>query len=672
MKNKKLFSPFFIPIYCICIALIIEIFCFNFRALESRSFVQISSDTYTQEYSLNASVQNFDAFSGKKMISFDATGDCYIEITGLHEVLSNIYLNISDSDVTAGKVILTLSACDEGNALYYDLPQVDVKRSSVTSHYIKLNLSGKASAIKIRFGNANGKTFLIDPISFNTPQPFSFSMKRVLTISGFLFILYCMRPHSKIYTIDFNPKKLRQKIFLLFILILEIVCFYKAAQYNPDYTTPPWPHHAQYAELAKSITEGHFYLDETPSDSLKELENPYDYTLRTEKGTPYQWDEAYYNGHYYVYFGIVPVLCFYLPYYMLTGNAFPTWWGIIIVQTGILIGILFLLNTLIKTYFKKTSLGMFLLMNSCLVFGSGIAIISTYAMFYQLPIAMAVFFTIWGLYFWISSKGSHILRLIAGSICMALVAGCRPQLLLGSFLAIPIILSKLWKMFQSGQHKKALIRLITALLPFILFAMFIMYYNFVRFGSPFDFGANYNLTTNDMTHRGFHLDRLPLGFYMYLLQPPCFATKFPFITFAATDIQYQGITITEKMFGGFLWLNPLLFSLFFFHKFRTVLKEKQLYIITGFCIISGIILVALDTQMAGILFRYNCDFGFFLSLASVCILMSAEASYEAAPLKEECIAHTKQMYFRHFLYIAAIITLVLWGLTLQCIFNTVN
>lgn len=36
-----------------------------------------------------------------------------------------------------------------------------------------------------------------------------------------------------------------------------------------------------------------------------------------------------------------------------------------------------------------------------------------------------------------------------------------------------------------------------------------MWYNAARFGSPFDFGANYNLTSNDMTRRGFAVGASP-------------------------------------------------------------------------------------------------------------------------------------------------------------------
>ena len=42
---------------------------------------------------------------------------------------------------------------------------------------------------------------------------------------------------------------------------------------------------------------------------------------RKEAGVSVHWDHAYYNGHYYMYFGVVPVLLLFLPFRLLTGQA---------------------------------------------------------------------------------------------------------------------------------------------------------------------------------------------------------------------------------------------------------------------------------------------------------------------------------------------------------------
>lgn len=83
----------------------------------------------------------------------------------------------------------------------------------------------------------------------------------------------------------------------------------------------------QYAMLAQAMAKGQLYLEEEPPQWLKDMEDPYDKGARDEAqketGEPYLFDVAYHDGHYYVYFGVVPVLLFYLPFYLLTGPISP-------------------------------------------------------------------------------------------------------------------------------------------------------------------------------------------------------------------------------------------------------------------------------------------------------------------------------------------------------------
>ena len=60
--------------------------------------------------------------------------------------------------------------------------------------------------------------------------------------------------------------------------------------------------------------------------------------------------------------------------------------------------------------------------------------------------------------------------------------------------------------------KRGITEAVAFVLPVVLVAIGLMWYNAARFGSPFDFGANYNLTSNDMTRRGFSVGRTA---------PPC-------------------------------------------------------------------------------------------------------------------------------------------------------
>lgn len=677
------------------LALFIEIFIFNFRTFESLTVKALDSDSYVTEFSANAVVNTSSQSMDGIMVSFSETGECYLEISGLDQVVSNIFLDAayvnSDDDMS-----VTIWAQDEGNALYYDLPESTLKYDSRASKYIKLNLSGKASKLKIVFNDAGGTEIILNQAALNVHRPLLFSLKRFVLMFLAFCLMYFLRPSSRVYQIQFNPKKDMQKIVLILMAGAELLMICRVAQYNDNYIDPPWTHHYQYAMLAESLAEGHFYLDYEPSDELLAMENPYDHDLREAEDVSYLWDVAFYEGKYYVYFGVVPVLIFYLPYYLVTGAYFPTWWAIILTQTVIVIGLFFLLSAVMRKYFKSASLGHFILLNSCLLTASGIFIIAANCTFYQLPIAMALAFSIWGMYLWIKSDGTNIAKLAGGAVCMALVAGCRPQLLLGSFLILPLVLPKWIQKFKDKEYRFVAARLIALMIPYIIVAAALMYYNAARFGSPFDFGANYNLTTNDMTHRGFHLDRLWLGFYMYVLQPLCFNTSFPFIRYAPSNIHYQGTTIIEYMYGGILWLNPFMFSLSgvckAFGKCETIRQKKytkttaqktidQKTIDPTTCsvaniqnrsfssmkaavwmlIIFGLIIIAADTQMAGILFRYLCDYGIFLGSAAVLVILmltdKAEESEKSA------------LMLRKMLYSASVLGALVWFCTIQYIIN---
>ena len=58
------------------------------------------------------------------------------------------------------------------------------------------------------------------------------------------------------------------------------------------------------------------------------------------------------------------------------------------------------------------------------------------------------------------------------------------------------------------------------ILPVVVVAAGLMWYNAARFGSPFDFGANYNLTGNDMTQRGFNAVRIGPAVFTSLFELP--------------------------------------------------------------------------------------------------------------------------------------------------------
>ena len=75
---------------------------------------------------------------------------------------------------------------------------------------------------------------------------------------------------------------------------------------------------------------------------------------------------------------------------------------------------------------------------------------------------------------------------------MALIAGCRPQLLLVIFTAIPIFWNTVFK-DRKLFSKSSIANTLLFVVPIAVFALFMFHYNYARFGSPTDFGATYIL-----------------------------------------------------------------------------------------------------------------------------------------------------------------------------------
>lgn len=168
-------------------------------------------------------------------------------------------------------------------------------------------------------------------------------------------------------------------------------------------------------------------------------------------------------------------------------------------------------------------------------------------------------------------------------------------------------------------------QILSLCIPFIIVAAAAMTYNYVRFQSPFEFGSTYNLTTNDVTHRGWNLARVGNGIYEYLLRPLHVTTQFPFLSFQELETGYIGETVYEPHFGGAIWYNPLIFLIFGGTLFsrKNGAEQKHLSVLKAMVIasvISIVVMIAADTNMGGIVERYQSDFCGFSILSLFCAL----------------------------------------------------
>jgi len=153
-----------------------------------------------------------------------------------------------------------------------------------------------------------------------------------------------------------------------------------------------------------------------------------------------------------------------------------------------------------------------------------------------------------------------------------------------------------------------------------------MYYNYDRFGSVFDFGANYNLTFNNMPYRGFHLDRLFHSTVGYLFYPCSVSNMFPYFDRCTYLSTYMGETADEALFGGLIYNNIILLPALAGFKFRKYITDIRKYIYVCIAPVVALFVAFVDGNMAGVLTRYYCDFAWYIFIAMFIILCSVLAN----------------------------------------------
>ncbi len=643
----------------LCVAILSEIFIFNynfFATLNNRPIDLYNSISISKGYSSSSSESE----------AFRITSDnSVIEFHDLGYEANSIFIDFPTWQ-NAQTFNLKLQYTDEAHLTYFDsteytagIPDVTVSTAVDSTHYIKLNSTGKLSNLRIEIFSDGDHSIkypiYLDTIELNPNRPFTFVWWRLFGLIGVLLLVYAFRPSSAIYRVKIREADGATKAGMISTLAIEILLlsaflfqgsnlvgvatnFYNYGDWDGKSIANTYEvggdNAQQYALLAKAFANGHLYLDEEPPQWLKDMENPYDKGARDEAqketGESYLFDVAFYQGHYYVYFGVVPVLIFYLPFYMLTGANFPTAIAVLFMVIAFICGITALLHRFAKYHFKRINLGIFLLCQVAIVTCAGILYLIKFPTFYSLPIASALAFSVWGLYFWMKGRRSSHRKLLffIGSLCMALVVGCRPQIVLLSFLAFPLF----WNTYITEKRlftKDGMREFICLISPYVIVMLGLLIYNYARFGSLFDFGANYNLTVHDMTKRGLEIGRIAPAIFAYFLQTANLTGVFPYLQQVVFDTTYVGQTVREATFGGIFACLPILWILFMSKSALRVRnaqrKSKTTSGVILTLLISGVTIALLDAEVAGILQRYYADFSFmFLSAAVLIVFILAE------------------------------------------------
>lgn len=612
------------------LCIFLEVFIFNFKHFESYFFENIKGYTISNSNGLDE--------VGSAFYKINNSADAFFEINELDANVGNLYIDFNgknEGDPNEEMLLILIEMTDEANVVYQRLPEIKILAGIKESKYVRLHLSGKSTKLKINILGNKGDVFHISSIQINKIRPLIIHPFRVVFLFTIIILYLLFRKKSTLYTMNIDYMDWKQKCIIIFVLALHITFYIgvglsaRPAWYHENDT---WKAHAQYEYLADALISGQVYLIEDPPRYLSEMENPYDPGLRMQyvqsTGEDFVIDFAYFNGHYYCYFGIVPALMFFVPYKLLTGVSLQTWIPVVICALLYCVSSFFFVYQLIRKYYPKTSIGLYLIVTSVFIAGSQVLYLAHFSNVYSMPIMLALLFGVTGLGLWLKASQMKCMQkryLVLGAICIALIAGCRPQLEIVLLFAFPIF----WTQLKDKQFfsRKGVGNTCSIIVPFVIIAIGLMWYNFIRFNNPFDFGANYNLTSNDMTHRGVDLYRNFLGIFEYIIQPLNIKSTYPFMETIQLRTEYQGFTGSEPLLGGFFWMNIISVFSVCIYRCKNSMKEHKTYVLSWMSLTGAAILILLTIQMSGITQRYMSDFGWLVMISTILVILDIQETH---------------------------------------------
>lgn len=613
------------------ICAIAEIFIFNFN----------SAHLFGQDYQTmilspeKATTENIDIATGQN-IDFGHTS---LEFKDINIPVGTITIE-AESD-TAPKFNVSIDMSDDTNSGYrYSIASAEIIMDNERSQTIPCNFSGNVHDLKFSYDTTDGQTVTLKNIILNVPIFFEFSILRFAIMLLASFAVYMMvisvtfkKPLYECKTLSKVCSYTLTGVFILTALFLSNAYRYTDPEHSlkKDFEMESGNQITQ--EIVDAFEAGQTSLLQEVEPKLLELENPYDWSQRTDAQISYAWDHLLYDGKYYSYYGIAPLLLF-LPYHMITDYYFPSVWAIWLFGA---VGIFFLTKfymCFMNKFFSKTRTSIIIMGLFIMQLVTGIWFCFSTPNFYEIAQSSGFACVTAGAFFLISSNviGDGKIknwRLALSTVCLSLGVLCRPTLAIYCVAALLFIFAgfmKKKKEYSEGNSKLKYYApyFICAMLPFVIIGGIQMIYNYMRFGSIFDFGIQYSLTINDFTAAQYHTHFVLIGFFNYLFAIPSFTPTFPFMdTSAVHTFMPQGYYFVATASAiGLLWKAfPIVSYGYGLKAYRlNNNKNKNLYtiLLLATCVAAPFIII-FSIWESGYGTRYCVDFAWQILLGALVI-----------------------------------------------------
>lgn len=297
---------------------------------------------------------------------------------------------------------------------------------------------------------------------------------------------------------------------------------------------PIGPRQADYYNLLVSgFNKGSLAIDLQVPDAIKNAENPWDPAKRPPGIAPH--DVSYFKGHYYLYFGVVPVVALMWPFHALTGHDLPMDYAILLYSIGGFLVAGWLWLRVIRDHFPRVGAATRVAGMAAVGIAGGQLVLCRRIAMWELPIAAGYYYMAWMLasaYMATRSRRPWGWLAVAGA-SLGLAFGCRPTLVGGGAGLAALVVALAVREARGGwanARRRGILAAAAAGLPLGVIVAGLLAYNHARFGKFSEFGLNYQLSSiYEATARHFSLSFIPFNFSVYFLDPPQWGRYFPFL-----------------------------------------------------------------------------------------------------------------------------------------------
>lgn len=635
------------------VAVLLDVLVFNIRFFQSSSYEEIPFGA-SHTLSVKGGIVNED---GTIILDEDSAA-IKLHVGNINERLENVRIDVEGIDKTVsyaynseiGVYDVKVSVQDEAlhekmndngktkleNGMY-ELTEKKVLHSVPDSQYIWLETFGKTSDIEFLIipQPDDTRSLRINDITFNAAKPFKLSPYRISVSFFILSIIYIFLFEKSIWNEDCITYKRWKVLLPIIVLCLSAVFIFSWDSQNMLLRDPAF---VEYATLARALANKNVSIGNA-SNIVKELDGNIVFWNGFSKEV--MFDYAMYNGKYYVYFGILPCLIFFLPYYLITGkdmiNAVP----VAILCLTIASELYILMGMIIRRYYRKTPYAARWLMTLAMICGMYLPLYMSIPDHYMIAIASGVALTLAGGMCWMHAwkkDGKVMIRFLALGACFfAAVSLCRPTLLLMG-IAWFMVMIYLKRAEIAKFNKSEFIKSMFAIaIPYMAFASFCMYYNYIRFDSPLDFGADKNMTTIPFTGGSPYLPYVIARIlYEYLFSIPKYTTDFPFMVYEYWKQLFESSSALAviKPTGGIFITSPVLWCMLLCIAYRKNIHEKKLSVLMLATLATGMFLMVYAVVFTGnAADRYMMEFSFILFICAFTGIMEfyADAKEKLPP-----------------------------------------